>query len=53
MGSYYRTITPNTLNNGSYSWTIDENYTSYGDAYQIRIEDAYNCSNYDISEAYF
>ncbi|MFX1237828.1 MAG: Ser-Thr-rich GPI-anchored membrane family protein [Promethearchaeota archaeon] len=53
MGSYQSTIVSNTPNDGSYSWTLEDNYANYGDFYQIRIEDYSNGSTYDMSDAYF
>ncbi|MFX1398816.1 MAG: Ser-Thr-rich GPI-anchored membrane family protein [Promethearchaeota archaeon] len=37
---YHSTIASNTENDGSHSWTLEDNYESYGNGYQIRIEDA-------------
>jgi len=53
LGSYHSTISSNTPNDGSYSWTLPSSFTNYGDSYQIRIEDYDNPSTYDYSPPYF
>ncbi len=53
LGSYHSTIKASTPNNGSYSWTLSDTYTNYGDFYQIRIEDISNPSTFNVSAPYF
>ncbi len=51
-GSYYRTITSSTSNDGSYSWSIPSNYDAYSN-YKIKITSTSNSSLYDYSNNYF
>ncbi|MFX1238285.1 MAG: Ser-Thr-rich GPI-anchored membrane family protein, partial [Promethearchaeota archaeon] len=52
-GRYHSTIVLNTLNDGSYSWTLNSSYTDYTDSYRIRISDSSNLSTHDMSPSYF
>ena len=50
--SSYETLVSSTNNDGSYTWSISSSLsTSY--YYKIRIQDYYDSSNYDESDAYF
>jgi hypothetical protein len=51
-GSYYRSITSNTANNGDFLWTIPENYDVYS-SYKIKVTSISNSSVYDFSDNYF
>jgi len=53
LGGYHSTIASNTLNDGTYSWTLASNYANYGDSYQIHIEDSSTPATYNDSAAYF
>ena len=51
-GSYYKTISSSTSNDGSYSWSIPTSYTE-SSQYKIKITDTGNSSTYDYSNSYF
>ncbi|MBN1803088.1 MAG: hypothetical protein JW891_16375 [Candidatus Lokiarchaeota archaeon] len=46
---FHSNIATNTPNDGSYSWTLPETFSDYGDHYKIRIEDASDFNIYDYS----
>jgi len=51
-GAYYSTITNDTANSGSYSWTIPPNVEP-GDDYKIKITSNSNNASYDFSDDNF
>lgn len=51
-GKYYATIASNIKNNGRYSWTTPSSLSSSG-PFEIRVVDASNSNNYNISSNFY
>lgn len=52
-GIFVNTIVSNTLNDGSFLWTLPTSFSYYDDLYHVKVINTDNSSQYDNSMAYF